>query len=111
MSKNKKKEKPYYKVNNKQQEEKSNNKDLTKNTTFMLGIGFLIMFYSRYINAAIYSRILAIFGLVLMLYGIYNSSKTNKQKDGKFSLYIDYVMAFLVVAGIIYNIYILFKTM
>ncbi|WP_101772950.1 hypothetical protein [Peptostreptococcus faecalis] len=108
MSTKKKKEKPYYNKNFDKKVDKKE-KDLTKNTTFMLGIGFLLFIYSNYIKMPIYSRVLAIFGLSVMMYGIVVSikMKIEKNKDEGTKPTLDYAMGGLVACVIIYNLILL----
>lgn len=110
MSKNKKKQKPYYKMVTNKEVNENKNKDLTKNTTFMLGVGFILAMYSKYISDKIFSRIGTISGLVIMLYGIYNSIKSHREKEtvNKIHYIIDYSAGAIIVLAILFNIYILF---
>ncbi|SFE41837.1 hypothetical protein [Peptostreptococcus sp. D1] len=111
MSKNKKKQKPYYKVmtTNNKIEKESKALDLTKNTTFMLGVGFILLMYSKYVSNNLFSRLTAILGLLIMLFGIYSSIKNNRIKENKnkINYIIDYGALILIVATLLFNIYIL----
>ncbi|MDY5435983.1 hypothetical protein [Peptostreptococcus porci] len=111
MSKNKKKQKPYYKVtttNNKIEKELKAS-DLTKNTTFMLGVGFILLMSSKYVSDSLFSRLTAIFGLLIMLFGVYNSIKNNRAKENKNKInsLIDYGALILIISTLLFNIYIL----
>ena len=78
--KNKKKNKPYYK-----KQEVSNNKETKvsnspmSNNTFLLGVGFLIIIYSRYLANQLSSVLVNILGLGVMFYAMFRSFNEDKE--------------------------------
>ncbi len=126
MSKNKKKmkkkkEKPYYEKEirkNKIVEKSIKKNNMFSNTTFMICAGFLIIMYSRYVAMELSSRLVSIFGLGVMGYGVFNYIKIHKGKVenqkgnkeySKNNLILDYIMLAVILVGIIYNVFMLVK--
>lgn len=119
--KKKKKEKPYYEKEirkNKIVEKNIKNNNMFSNTTFMLCVGFLIIMYSRYVAMELSSRLVSIFGLGVMAYGISNYIKIHKGKVenqkgnkeySKNNLILDYIMLAVIFLGVIYNVFMLVK--
>lgn len=118
--KSKKKEKPYYSSSVNNQKEKKDGKDLQKNRTFIIGVGFLIIIFSRYNAAPIHSLLFRLLGLGVMLYGIasyiYTVKKGGKPQEIKVDgvikepkLTIDFIMSGIILVFFLYNLFILFK--
>lgn len=112
MSKKKtKKNKPYYKTKsvNNNIEKKNEEKSMANNRAFIIGIGFLILFYGYYYVKDFYiSRIVVIAGLCVMMYSTYKSIKFDKENDdGGKNLKIDYVLTAIIGLAILYNIAVL----
>lgn len=117
----KKKEKAYYEKElrkDKIVEKNMKKNNMFTNTTFMICIGFLIIMYSRYVVIELSSRLVFIFGLGVMGYGVFNYIKIHKGKIenskgkkeySKGNLIIDYIMLLVILAGIIYNAFMLIK--
>lgn len=117
----KKKEKAYYEKELRKEkivEKNIKRNNVFSNTTVMLCVGFLIIMYSRFLAMELSARLVTIFGLGVMGYGIFNyirvhkgktiNSKGNKEYS-KTNLIIDYIMLAVIVIGIIYNAFVLVK--
>ncbi len=117
----KKKEKAYYEKEarkNKIVEKNIKKADIFSNTSFMICVGFLIIMYSRYVVMELSSRLVSIFGLGVMGYGVYNYIRVHKGKIinqkgkkeySKNNLIIDYLMILVILLAIIYNVFMLLK--
>ena len=104
--KNKKKNKPYYK-----KQEVSNNKETKvsnspmSNNTFLLGVGFLIIIYSRYLANQLSSVLVNILGLGVMFYAMFRSFNEDKENGKKRAVVIDSIILGIIGLAIIYSIY------
>jgi hypothetical protein len=104
--KNKKKNKPYYK-----KQEVSNNKETKvsnspmSNNTFLLGVGFLIIIYSRYLANQLSSVLVNILGLGVMFYAMFRSFNEDKENGKKKAVVIDSIIMGIIGLAIIYSIY------
>ena len=67
---NKKKPKAYYDKKITTKPEEKNDKQLMSNSSFVMGLGFLIWMYSRYVSRSSYTMLTALLGLGVMLYGV-----------------------------------------
>src|SRR3712207_879848 len=93
---NKKKNKPYYeKKTGVQENKKKDDKQLMSNSSFVMGLGFLVWMYSRYISRSSYSMLTSVLGLGVMLYGTilnYRKDKNGTRQMTKTLKFVDYSM-------------------
>ena len=101
-----KKNKPYYKKQDKSKKiNVEKDKSPMSNNTFLLGVGFLVIIYSRYLANLVSSVLVNIFGLSIMLYSMFRSMKEDKQLDKKRAFRIDLLIIAIILLVIIYNLY------
>jgi len=110
---NKKKNKPYYeKKISTQETKKKDDKQLMSNSSFVMGLGFLVWMYSRYISKSSYSMLTSVLGLGVMLYGTilnYKKDKAGAKQMTKTLKFVDYSMITIVAIGLVFYIFIMFK--
>lgn len=104
--KNKKKNKPYYKKQDHvdKKDDKGSNSPMSNNT-FLLGVGFLIIIYSRYLANQLSSVLVNILGLGVMFYAMFRSFNEDKENEKKRAVVIDIIIMGIIGLAIIYSIY------
>lgn len=92
-------------IKNDRVKENSNDKTTVKKSTALyIAIGFLIFALSSTIKTEYYSILVSIGGLFIMLLGVYDSFKFNKEnKKGSFNYY------FYMGVGILFTLYLLYR--
>ena len=109
-STSKKKSKPYYmKQGSSAKKDNVSNKSPMANNTFVLGVGFLIIIYSRYLSNQVSSVLVNLFGLGIMMYAMYRSLMGDKQAGKKRAVVIDIIIMIIILIAIIYGAYWLAK--
>lgn len=109
-STSKKKSKSYYmKQGSSAKKDNVSNKSPMANNTFVLGLGFLIIIYSRYLSNQVSSVLVNLFGLGIMMYAMYRSLMDDKQAGKKRAVVIDIIIMIIISIAIIYGAYWLAK--
>ena len=110
---NKKKPKAYYDKKITTKPEEKNDKQLMSNSSFVMGLGFLIWMYSRYVSRSSYTMLTALLGLGVMLYGVILNLKKDRESGKEMTTLLkvaDYGMIFVVAIALIFYLVITVKS-